>query len=375
MRIAFVGKRQYMNKDVIEDRYARMYELPRQLAAKGHDVLGLCLSYRTCEERNEIHESSMGTLVWRGLCPRQIVIPGILGYPFRAARILREFGPDIIVGESDAPHIVLAAWLAKQLGSHYAVDLYDNFESFGLSHLPGLKWLYRHAIRQADVVSCVSKALADLVKETYTARGEVLALPSTIDHAQFFPRDKRACRLRFNLPINGKLIGTAGGLSREKGIEPLYKAFERLVSGDTSIHLVLAGTLDARCQPPSHPNVHYMGTLSHEATADMFGALDVGVVYLRNTPYGRFSFPQKAYEMAACRLPLAVARVGAMESLFQNYPSNLYEPDDANSLARCVADLLAQPEIPDLPIVDWAELADQLELAYSSALRRVCSVC
>ena len=46
MRIAFLCKRRYMSKDVILDRYARLYEIPRQLALLGHEVLGLCMSYQ-----------------------------------------------------------------------------------------------------------------------------------------------------------------------------------------------------------------------------------------------------------------------------------------------------------------------------------------
>lgn len=41
MRIAYLCKRQYMSHDVIVDRYARLYEQPRQLALRGHEVLGL----------------------------------------------------------------------------------------------------------------------------------------------------------------------------------------------------------------------------------------------------------------------------------------------------------------------------------------------
>lgn len=46
MRIAVFWKRRYMGQDVISDRYARLYELPRGLAELGHEVRVFCLSYR-----------------------------------------------------------------------------------------------------------------------------------------------------------------------------------------------------------------------------------------------------------------------------------------------------------------------------------------
>jgi len=110
--------------------------------------------------------------------------------------------------------------------------------------------------------------------------------------------------------------------------------------------------------------------LPHAQTAVLFGALDVGVVYLRDTPYGRYSFPQKAYEMAACGVPVAVARVGAMATLFADWPQALYEPDDAVSLADCLARQLARPQIPELEIPDWAELAGRMEAAYLTCAAR-----
>ena len=46
MRIAYLCKRRYMSKDVILDRYARLYEIPYQLARLGHTVEAFCLCYR-----------------------------------------------------------------------------------------------------------------------------------------------------------------------------------------------------------------------------------------------------------------------------------------------------------------------------------------
>jgi hypothetical protein len=50
MRILVLSKRQYMNKDLIDDRYGRFRELPLALAGLGHKVTGICLSYQTCDE-------------------------------------------------------------------------------------------------------------------------------------------------------------------------------------------------------------------------------------------------------------------------------------------------------------------------------------
>ena len=362
MRIAFLCKRHYMRKDVIVDRYARLYEQPYQLALRGHDVLGLCLSYRGTDERDESHPALPGKLRWIGFTPKLGL--GVFTYPWRAEAVLRAFAPDILVGASDSPHIVLGGWLSRRLGIPFAADLYDDFESFGLTKIPGLRTQYRQTIAKAAVVSCVSEYLAHRIRHEYQAKGKVISLPSTIAREIFHPLDRAKCREKLGLPLNAQLVGTAGGLHADKGIVPLYQAFKILSQDHPQLHLVLAGRIEPGCPPPAGSNVHCLGEIPHSLTAYLFNSLDVGVVYLRDTPYGRASFPQKAYEMLACGLPVVAARVGAMEALFGNIPSSLYEPENPSSLARCIKAQLDCPAVANIEIRDWASLACDQELAY-----------
>jgi hypothetical protein len=145
MRIVFLCKRRYMAKDVIVDRYARLYEIPRQLANLGHKVLGLCLSYYGDEEGEWAHETEAGELRWVSRCLGRTVLPGLLGYPWRALTTARDFAPDIIIGASDIPHVVVGHWLARRLNVPCVADLYDNFESFGLARIPAP---YAHSGKQ-----------------------------------------------------------------------------------------------------------------------------------------------------------------------------------------------------------------------------------
>ncbi|MEQ8660955.1 MAG: glycosyltransferase, partial [Gammaproteobacteria bacterium] len=124
--------------------------------------------------------------------------------------------------------------------------------------------------------------------------------------------------------------------------------------------LVLAGPPGTPALPRM-PGIDYLGLLPHTAVATLFGALDVGVICLRDTPFGRYSFPQKAYEMLAMRIPLVVARVGAMASLFADYPACTYAADNSASLARALLAQLRSPCVPALPVPTWEEQAAHLE--------------
>ena len=361
MRIAFLCKRKYMGKDVIADRYARLYEIPFQLARLGHAVGGFCLSYQGHDEGNWEHDAQPGTLTWESRSLGHLLVPALLAYPHSMLRRLREFAPDLLIGASDIPHVALSAWLAKRLGIPYAVDLYDNFEGFGQARIPGMVPALRCAVRGAALVTTTSQPLKDLVIDDYGAHGEVIAMPSTVDKSVFRPMDRMRCRQSLGLPVDVKLIGTAGGLYRDKGVGTLYAAWNFIAQQRNDVHLVLAGPVDPGFPPPTGERIHQLGMLPHARTAELFNALDVGSICIRDTPFGRYCFPQKAYEMLACRLPVAAARVGAMIQLLANVPSGQYDADDAEGLARALLAQLDHPVVADVPIEDWTQLIGALE--------------
>ncbi|WP_448100680.1 glycosyltransferase [Luteibacter jiangsuensis] len=367
MRIAFLCKRRYMGKDVIVDQYARLYEFPRQLAQRGNDVLVACIGYQDQPEGEWEHEVPRGRLRLRSRTARSPYLRTLLSYPRKLLEDLELFRPDIVYGASDIPNVVLAAWIARRLGVPLAVDLYDNFESFGQARIPGLVSALRSATRSASVITTTSEALAGFVRDKYRVTGHVLAVPSTVDRAVFHPQDKAASRRRLGLPPDALLIGTAGGLHRSKGIGELFDAWN-LLRTDERIHLVLAGPLDGSIELPGGDRVHYLGQLPHDQVAAFFSALDVATVCVLDTPFGRYCFPQKAYEILATGTPVVASDIGAMRELLAGHPALLYEAGSPASLAERIRGALDHPSSVHVDIEDWAALAARIE----PALRQAC---
>lgn len=361
MRIAFLCKRRYMSKDVILDRYARLYEIPRQLALLGHEVLGLCMSYQNAAPGQWTHDAAPGTLQWESYAAGRTIAPALAAYPARMLRRLRAFRPDVLVGASDIPHVALTAWLARRLGVPYAVDLYDNFEGFGQARIPGFVPVLRWAVREAGLVLTTSEPLRQLVLSDYRAKGTIVSMPSSVDLQVFHPSSQTDARQRLGLPLQARLVGTAGGLYRDKGVEPIYQAWPHLAGQHPDLHLVLAGPYQPDLPPPQGERVHYLGQLSHAQVADLFCALDVGIISILDTPFGRYCFPQKAYEMLACGLDVAVADIGEMSSLFAATPQLLFKAGDANGLVAAVDHQLSSPATPAITVRDWATLIGEIE--------------
>lgn len=361
MRIAFLCKRRYMSKDVILDRYARLYEIPHQLARLGHEVHGWCLDYHGNSSGVWKDDADPGALLWTSASLGRLKVPGMLAYPYQLEKLLRAYAPDILIGASDIPHVVLAARMAGKLGVPYIVDLYDNFEGFAQARIPGFVSALRWATRHAALVTTTSIPLKQLVLDEYGAKGKVIAMPSSVDLTVFEAGNKSLARKDLGLPDHALLIGTAGGLSRAKGIKPLYEAWQQLRHARPDVHLVLAGPAEKELPPPDDDRVHLLGNLSHARVATLFQALDVGVISILDTRFGRYCFPQKAYEMIACRLPVVTADVGEMTDLFVSTPKALFSANDSGSLAEAVMWQLENLEQTDVSVIDWAGSIKQIE--------------
>lgn len=360
MRIAVLWKRYYMNQDLILDRYARLYELPRGLASLGHRVLGICLSYRP-SQAGRFPDPGLPpeALEWIGLNAGPWLIGGLPGYWKQTMEQLRDFAPDLLLGGSDAPHAIITQVMARRLHRPYVLDLYDNYESFGLTKIPGLRPLYRRALRQAGGIVSVSEPLSEYVGGL-APEVPGLTLESTINPALFQPHEKTAARRRLGLPLAARLIGAAGSLHRSRGIGLLYRAFARLAALDPSLHLVLVGSPDPRLPPPKGERILFLGRLPHPEMAWFFSALDVAALPMIDTPFGRYAFPQKAYEILACGTPLVTARLGALARTLKDAPRCLYTPGDEADLAWRLRDQLEAPYRPERRIPTWQEQAECL---------------
>src|SRR5258708_1903642 len=169
MKILVLTKRQYMGKDLLDDRFGRFWELPLELARLGHEVQGLALSYRRRSGgiSADGDGSSGSGVTWNSVNLLSGCLPQLEKYTRRALQISRDFRPDIIWACSDAYHAIFGNWLAKRVKSKCVIDLYDNFESFNATRVPGVLPRFKQAVKSAASVTCVSQPLADYITLNY----------------------------------------------------------------------------------------------------------------------------------------------------------------------------------------------------------------
>ena len=409
MRVLMLSKRQYTGKDLLDDRYGRLYEIPAGLAARGHAVVGVALSYRKRDESWQFHGVDLSRggagwhgvrtagaaesgaqqrsapmtahdaappaswfldgavllagnhpgVAWRGL---NLLPWGIWRYPQQLARIAADFRPDVVWACSDAFHAIFGALFSRATGVPLVIDLYDDFESFAATRLPGVAPAFRAACRHAAGLTVVSRALCDRVVAAYGVRARPTVVGNGVRRDLFYPRDRLRAREVLGLPADARLIGTAGALSADRDIGVLFDAFLTLADSDPNLHLVVAGCRDDTPSRYHHPRIIDLGVLAFEQVPELIPALDVAVVCNRDSAFGRYCFPLKFHEIVASGTPVVAARVGDIATLLSSTPDRLYAPGDAANLARQIASQLAAPRpTTDLVAPDWDEWSAVVE--------------
>jgi glycosyltransferase involved in cell wall biosynthesis len=272
---------------------------------------------------------------------------------------------DFIWACSDSFYGIIACLLGRKYGVPVVFDLYDNFEFFLAAKLPVIKQLYRWSLGKCDAVTCVSQPLGRLVG-TFRHREGITVLENSVRRDLFRPMSKDQCRIRFGLPQEGVLIGTAGALHENRGIHHLFEAFFQLKRKYPSLGLLLAGPRRRGFQIPKHSDIHDVGVLAFEEVPAFLNALDVAVICNLENEFGKYCFPQKAREIMACDVPVVAAGVGAMKELLHTNTEWLYSPDDAADLARVVEHRLTDRRTGYNNVISWEDAASCLEAVLGS---------
>ena len=345
IKILFLSKRAYMRRDALNDRYGRLYQIPTKLAAAGARVDAILASYR------------MGlpkpfSTVSDGVTWRSYTLPISLR-PYLNAIDTAVAKADVVVVSSDCFHVALGGWIKRKFNKPLVVDLYDNYESFGMARLPFVKTYYHRGLRAADLICCNGSMLEQYAKERAGAV-ETIVLRSTIEDGAFCKKPKHLCRKALGLSETQKLVGIAGGLTADRGIGHIYEACRNLVNQGFELGLVLAGGADARWPIPNDIWVKYLGDLPHEKMVDFYNAVDLNVIQVRADDFGQYCFPQKADEILATGAPFIAANVGELAIVFRDYPEILFNPDNVVEIQTVIQSQLSSPISVSVEIETWA---------------------
>lgn len=297
MKIVFFCKRYYTNKDLISDRFGRLFYIPKYLAEFGAEVLVVCLSYRD----NQFSEQNID-----GVKFISIGIKGFnaLGFWWQAAALIREFSPDILIASGDSHLGFMGLKFANKFNARFVFDVYDFYEGFGTNKLPFFKRMFRYSVTKADLVICASDPLKQYV-ESYNTN--TLLVTNGIDPEIFRPLDQHACRQQLNLSLTAPIIGYFGSMEVERGIGELIAACQRLRMELPALKLLLAGRNSANWDL-SADWIDYRGMRPQTEIPLMINACDLMVIPYHRGPVMDMGSSCKIAEYLSCQKKVLASR-------------------------------------------------------------------
>jgi glycosyltransferase involved in cell wall biosynthesis len=350
VKILWLGKRFYTNKDALREHFGRMYRIPVRWQQTRQRVRLWLVDYHTRETVSEV-DAGM-----------EIVAAPVFGFESirQVLSTLVTSRPRCVVASGDC-YLGLLGWtLARMSGAVFVFDVYDKYDEFdGYRKVCGFD-LFAFLLRRADRLTFASRGLAKQIGAELSVPVRVVA--NGVDSTVFGPRDMRASRCDLGLPDDILFIGYFGGMEPDRGVADLIDAIGRMRAIGIVVELLLAGkavpdlSLDA-------PWIRYLGMVPHKQMPTLLCACDVVVVPYRLSPFMDMGASCKIAEYLACRRPLVAT---ATPNFLNNFPAQaammgdaLCQPSDPDDMARALAYQLKMHAIP--PAADdmtWDVIAD-----------------
>ena len=355
MRVLFVGKRFYTNRDAYKERFGRIYQLPYWWAKASQEVDLWLVDYHgrnAAVTRDEtLTVETTPVLRWR-------VLARWFSACFSRRRARR---PDIIVASGDCYVGLLGYMVARIRRAKFVFDVYDRYDLFeGYRRLLGFD-PQAFLLRNADVVLFASVAVLDELREQTK---DATLVPNGIDLGEFKSQPMRESRKQLDLPDDVPLIGYFGSMEADRGVGDLIDAVAGLVEKGIALNLVIGGKANAEINL-EYPWVQYLGNLDYKQMPTALASCDLLALPYRQSEFMDQGASCKIAEYIAVQRPVVATRT---QNFVANFPTQASEldgllatPGDAEDLRRCILGQLSERRLVSLPKgVDWREISEQV---------------
>jgi glycosyltransferase involved in cell wall biosynthesis len=354
-----------------------LLRLTDALQARGHQVRVYTATYPIPdgqEDRPEVHRSpSMPFFLYTDV---QWAFPRLRDVVDDLAR----FRPDVVHVATEFSLGIAGLKAARQLGIPVIASAHTDYEVYAARY--GVPWAVRagwHYLRwfygQAHRVLCPSR----VYEQHLHARGvrHTGIWSRGVDPESFHPRFRSAeWRARFGVEPGDLLVTYIGRLAREKNLELLLRAWERLapVRGSAQLVLVGRGPLEEPIRRSDFPAVHVPGLLHGAELSAAYASADIFTF-----PSPTETFGNSLLEAMGSGLPSLVAAAGGvLEFAAHGRNTWLVAPNSVTAieegLERLLEDEALRRRLADGALRtagerSWDEVYDQLLKDYGDAMR------
>lgn len=254
--------------------------------------------------------------------------------------------------------LVFSALAPKLRGASIILDIHDLMPEFFSARFNSshksfpvrlVLWQEQLSCRFADHVITVSEHWRQTLIQRGLPANKCSVVMNVADESIFhFPKENSSYPLnssQFRLIYHGTIV-------KRYGLDLAIQAINQVRQEIPEIHLTILGKGDytdtlIRMTEALDLNDHvtiYDELRPAYELPEIIRAANLGIVPYRNDPFTDGLLPTKLMEYAALGLPAIAARTTAIESCFRNTMVELFEPGDADDLARCIRTLYKSQE-------------------------------
>jgi 1,2-diacylglycerol 3-alpha-glucosyltransferase len=272
-----------------------------------------------------------------------------------APRIRREATRlDLDVFHAHHPFLLgpAARRLARRTGRPLVFTYHTRYEKYAhyvpltrpLVEAAALRLSTRFAARADAVI-----APSTLVRDHLRARGvraPIAVVPTGVDLQRFRPAERAAARNALGLPLHDPLVLYVGRLDREKSVDRVLLAFDRLAGTLPRAQLWLVGQgkeTESLRRLAAHlgagARVHFAGVRAHDALASWYRAADLFLFASETETQGLV-----LAEAAACGLPAVAVTAPGCDEVVRDGETGILTKADPAALAEAAIGLLLDAE-------------------------------
>ncbi|MBN1879724.1 glycosyltransferase family 4 protein [bacterium] len=292
--------------------------------------------------------------------PRRRSPPGRIRSLFEAVRAIRREKPDVChLHDLD---LVFAIPLIRVFTDSRII--YDAHEAFPeqiakKQELPG--WIRSPA---AKVINIIEKTLVRMADRIITADDPttrsfyVTGIPATtvfnypdlVNFQNYESVDDRSG----SVDCKRETLVYHGSITADRGLFHMIEAMDMIRQQYPGVLLKIVGRINQQLQGMAEERIRYQclekhieftGWIPYRAIADILRSCDIGLVPLQPNEKFKRNIPLKIFEYMACGLPIIAADLPPVRRYFSQVDCGiLFDSTKPSELARCVIDLLGDPE-------------------------------
>ncbi|MCM3161740.1 glycosyltransferase [Metabacillus litoralis] len=213
----------------------------------------------------------------------------------------------------------------------------------------------QYVYKNSSVAICVSKDVTKVLREKgYKKDVQEIALGVDEGHFIYSQKYRNISRKELNIPTDAYVIGYAGRIVQEKGVDLLIEAFTDVALSDRNTYLIIIGRgplLDNMKEMVDKSEIsHLVKFVDYASHTDMpkwFNCMDVHVLPSKTMPNWREQFGRVLVEAGACGVPSIGSSSGEIPNVLKNMGMNsIFEEGKKKDLVKEIIKLKNEPVDP-----------------------------